>query len=112
MWRAYSESCGVALVLNARPLLGREAVCRNLGGSYYQATLSTKHPGFAEEREWRGVFNPTLDAADHLVRSIEVCRNQPQVFHRLPPRNAPEAGIDGMALPDILEALIIGPSDI
>jgi hypothetical protein len=154
MWRAYAQACGVALVLNARPLPGRgsaaagvnagpveyadrptflrgfdafvermlaerdylaglgpEAVCRHLGGSYYHAALSTKHPGFAEEREWRVVFNPTLDAADHLVRSVEVCRGEAQVIYRLPLRDAPEAGIDGMALPDILEALIIGPSD-
>jgi hypothetical protein len=154
MWRAYAQACGVALVLNARPLLGRgsaaagvnagpveyadrptflrgfdafvermlaerdylaglgpEAVCRHLGGSYYHAALSTKHPGFAEEREWRVVFNPTLDAADHLVRSVEVCRGEAQVIYRLPLRDAPEAGIDGMALPDILEALFIGPSD-
>ena len=91
--------------------LGLDAVRRHLAGSYYYAALSTKHPGFAEEREWRVVFNPTLDAADHLVRSVEVCRNEPQVIYRLPLRNAPEAGIDGMALPDILEALIIGPSE-
>jgi hypothetical protein len=154
MWRAYSQVCGVALVLNGRPLLGRgstavgvnagpveyadrrsflrgfdafveamlgerdyiaglgpEAACRNLAGGYYHAALSTKHPGFAEEREWRIVFNPTLEPADHLVRSVELCRNEPQVIYKLPLRNAPEAGIEGMALPDILEALIIGPSE-
>ena len=125
MWRAYSQACGVALVLNARPLLGRgstavgvnagpveyadrktflagfdafveqmlaerdyiaelgpDAASRDLAGSYYYAALSTKHPGFAEEREWRVVFNPTLDAADHLVRSVEVCRNEPQVIYK------------------------------
>jgi hypothetical protein len=153
MRRAYSQACGVALVLNSRPLLGRgssavgvnagpveyadrrtflkgfeafaeamrgeeaylaglglERACENLAGGYYQAALSTKHPGFAEEREWRVVFNPTLDAG-HLVRSVEVCRGEPQVIYRLPLVNRPEAGIEGMALADILEALIIGPSD-
>ena len=45
------------------------------------------------------------------MRSVEICRNEPQVVYKLPLRNAAEAGIDGMALADILEALIIGPSD-
>ena len=91
--------------------LGAETAARNLAGSYYHAALSTKHPGFSEEREWRVVFNPTLDPARHLVRAIEICRNEPQVVYKLPLRDAAEAGIDGMALADVLDAMIIGPSD-
>ena len=91
--------------------LGPETAARNLAGSYYYAALSTKHPGFSEEREWRVVFNPTLDPAGHLVRAIEICRNEPQVVYKLPLRDAAEAGIDGMALADVLDAMIIGPSD-
>ena len=33
------------------------------------------------------------------------------MIYKLPLRNAPEAGIDSMAMPDILGVLIIGPSD-
>ena len=43
--------------------LGAERACRALVGSYHFAALSTKHPGFAEEREWRLAFTRTLQGA-------------------------------------------------
>jgi hypothetical protein len=153
MWRAYSGTCGIALVLNRRPLLeltpglaadtgpvvyadraaflaafrafaegleqhgayieglGREAALRHLRGSYYFAALATKHPGFAEEREWRIVYNSRVHPADALPRSIEVCHNEPQIVYKLPLQSRSEAGITGLDLAECLEALIIGPCD-
>ena len=94
------------------PASGRRPPPATSPVSYYFAALSTKHPGFSEEREWRVVFHLDARPAGHLVRSVEICPNEPQVVYKLPLRNAAEAGADdGMALADILEALIIGPSD-
>ena len=92
--------------------LGAERACRALVGSYHFAALSTKHPGFAEEREWRMAFTPTLQPAGDLVRSVEVCRGAPQVVYKLPLRRRPGAPGASTALADILEALIIGPCEL
>ena len=43
-----------------------------LVGSYHFAALATKHPGFAEEREWRMVFTPSQQSGGDLVRSVEI----------------------------------------
>ncbi len=89
--------------------LGAERACRALVGSYHFAALSTKHPGFAEEREWRMAFTPALQPAGDLARSVEICRGAPQVVYKLPllRREGPEGA--STALADILEAFIIGP---
>ncbi len=91
--------------------LGHAEACRLLVGSYHFAALSTKHPGFAEEREWRMAFTPSLQPAGDLRRSVEICRDAPQVVYKLP--LARREGADGAstALADILEALIIGPCE-
>ena len=92
--------------------LGAERACRALVGSYHFAALSTKHPGFAEEREWRMAFTPALQPAGDLARSVEICRGAPQVVYKLPllRREGPEGA--STALADILEAFIIGPCEV
>ncbi|MFO1210180.1 MAG: DUF2971 domain-containing protein [Amaricoccus sp.] len=91
--------------------IGEERACRGLVGSYHFAALSTKHPGFAEEREWRMAFTPALQPQRDLVRAVELCRGQPQLVYKLP--LAWRDGDDGAstALADVLDALIIGPSE-
>lgn len=91
--------------------LGREGTVESLVGSYYAAALSTKHPGFAEEREWRVAFNPRLQGDARLARGVEVCRGEPQIVYRLPIRNDPAAGVERMGFDEMLERLIIGPSE-
>ena len=63
-----------------------------LVGSYHFAALATKHPGFAEEREWRMVFTPSLQSGGDLVRSVEICRGEPQLVYKLPLRRASGRG--------------------
>jgi hypothetical protein len=91
--------------------LGAERACRALVGSYHFAALSTKHPGFAEEREWRLAFTRTLQGAGDLERSVELCRGEPQVVYKLPLTRRPGREGASTALADILEALIIGPCE-
>lgn len=89
--------------------LGHAAACRMLVGSYHFAALSTKHPGFAEEREWRMAFTPNLQPIRDLRRSVELMRGEPQVVYKLPLVRREGADGASTALADILEALIIGP---
>ncbi len=90
--------------------LGAEEACRRLVGSYHFAALSTKHPGFAEEREWRMAFTPTLQPQGDLARAVELCRGEPQVVYKLPLARRAPAGAS-LALADVLESLIIGPCE-
>ena len=91
--------------------LGAERVGRALVGGYQYAALSTKHPGFAEEREWRMSFTPSLQPPLDLVRAVEVCRGEPQVIYKLPLAARPGNGGASTALAELLEALIIGPCE-
>lgn len=43
-----------------RNVVGPQAVLDNLLNTFRFATVSTKHPSFREEREWRVIYSPTL----------------------------------------------------
>jgi len=73
--------------------------------------LSTKHPGFAEEREWRVLYSPTVWKSDKIVSSIEVIGGVPQVIHKIPLQNYPEQGHINSELHELLYEIIIGPTD-
>ena len=63
------------------------------------ATLSTKHPGFAEELEWRIIYMPEFQRSRLIAQTSEVIAGVPQTIHKLPLQN----------LGDV-EKIIIGPS--
>ena len=73
--------------------------------------LSTKHPSFAEEREWRIIYrrksNPEIPAPPH---KIVVIGGIAQVVYYLPMVDVPEAGVEHATLEDILDRIIIGPT--
>jgi hypothetical protein len=73
------------------------------------AVLSTKHPGFAEEREWRILYSPTTEPSKHLTKDIQVVGGVPQPIFKIPLRDIPEAGI-AAAIPKLLDRIIIGPT--
>jgi hypothetical protein len=73
--------------------------------------VSTKHPGFAEEREWRAVYTPTLDASVHITTEIECVNGIPQTVQKIPLKNIPEGDLYGLEIPELLNRIIIGPSE-
>lgn len=90
--------------------LGKERVFSLAFTMFRFAVLCTKHPGFHEEREWRVVYSPTMEASEMIAPSIEVVGGTPQRVYKIPLRNAPEAGLRGMEIPEILDRIIIGPT--
>lgn len=46
-------------------------------------SLSTKHPGFSEELEWRVVYNPSLEASPYFKQRIVSIGGVPQRIHAL-----------------------------
>ena len=83
-----------------------DAICQSL----LIATLSFKHPAFAEEREWRIVYQPIKDSSDYIEKEIRAVEGIPQLIYKIKLRNIPEIGFEGATLPEMLNKLIIGPT--
>jgi hypothetical protein len=88
---------------------GREEITLRIFNMLRFAALCTKHPGFAEEKEWRVVYCPTLEESPHLIKEIRVIRGVPQPIYKIPLRDIPEAGFLG-AIPALINRIIIGPT--
>ncbi|WP_343116801.1 DUF2971 domain-containing protein [Ostreiculturibacter nitratireducens] len=93
---------------------GAEFVLYFLGMALHFAALSTKHIGFAEEREWRVIYNKyyTLSGKPNgrVKDSIECVGGVPQRVYKIRLENYPEDGFVGATLPELLEEIIIGPT--
>lgn len=74
------------------------------------AILCTKHPGFAEEREWRIIHNPTHNPNERVERSVEVIRGVPQLVMKVKLQNYEKEGLVGAEIPELLDRIIIGPT--
>ena len=90
--------------------LDRESVKGTVFAMLRFAALCTKHPGFREEQEWRVVFSPTLLKSDLLVREIRVIDGVPQPIYKIPLRDIPDKGLVGIEIPQLVERVIIGPT--
>jgi hypothetical protein len=75
------------------------------------AVLSTKHPSFEEEKEWRVIYRPPANTDDSSVPSkvVTIGGIVQKVFY-LPMQNIPEKGLHGAELNEILHRVLIGPT--
>lgn len=78
---------------------------------FHGAVLCVKHPGFAEEREWRISLSPYFNRNHKVPCDVAVVRGTPQEVMKIPLRNIPEIGWEGVDLSTMLERIIIGPCD-
>lgn len=90
--------------------MGADQVLRHLTNALNFAALSTKHPAFAEEREWRVIYSPTIYPSDKIPFNIETVSGVPQRVYKLNFKNYPDEGFVGASLPELLEEIIIGPT--
>ncbi|MBN9437155.1 DUF2971 domain-containing protein [Bosea sp. (in: a-proteobacteria)] len=72
--------------------------------------LFTKHPGFAEEKEWRLVYFPDRDEAKALHPLRHFITNGRGVEPKLRVPLGKETTIVGLCLDDIINSIILGPS--
>lgn len=91
--------------------LNKETVKQIVFNMLRFAVLCTKHPGFHEEREWRNVASPKMHPTDQATLEVEVIRGIPQPVLKLNLQNNPEKGLTGLAIPDLLDRIIIGPCE-
>lgn len=73
--------------------------------------LCTKHPGFAEEREWRVVYNPIMASSPYVQSEIVCLNGVPQQIYKIPLKNIPEENFNGATIPEFVDRIIIGPTD-
>lgn len=90
--------------------LGGETVKSVLENIFHFAALSTKHPGFAEEQEWRVIYFPTMFPSDKIDFDIEVVNGVPQRVYKFPLQDFPDEGFYDVTVPNLLEEIIIGPT--
>jgi hypothetical protein len=90
--------------------LGEQSVQAYMFNVLRYAILCTKHPGFHEEREWRLIYIPTFERSERITSSIESIGGIPQSICRIPLRDVPGEGLYGLAPPEFLDRVIVGPS--
>lgn len=109
------EVVGLARLMrcNAKFLkkMGATSIVEHLFLAFRFAVLCTKHPGFQEEREWRIIHNPTIDENELVTKSVETIRGVPQPVMKVRLTDHPDGGLIGMEVPELLDRVIIGPTD-
>ena len=77
----------------------------------YSMPFCLKHPGFREEREWRIVYRPNYAKSDRLKPRMESVSGLPQRLYELPLEDVAEEGLVGMAPAQLINRVIIGPTE-
>lgn len=91
--------------------IGPKKVMELLTTSLHFAALSTKHPGFSEEKEWRVIHSPTLTPSDKIEYQIKTIQGVPQKIYKLKLTKYLDDGLVNFTLSEILEKIIIGPTE-
>jgi DUF2971 family protein len=89
---------------------GQEAVTRAILLTFSAAAISTKHPGFLEEREWRIIRSPDYPVPCPLPRVIQTVGGVPQPVILLKLESDTSLGTSGIDPPELLDRIIIGPT--
>ncbi len=89
----------------------KQIVLNYLFSMFRFAVLCTKHPGFAEEREWRIIYAPEFEKSKRIIEEIKTIKGIPQTICKLPLKDFPEEGLVGASIPELVERIIVGPND-
>ncbi|PCJ71832.1 MAG: hypothetical protein COA62_04515 [Rhodobiaceae bacterium] len=91
--------------------LSRGVVMNHIFEMMRTKILCTKHPGFHEEREWRIYYSPPYQMSETIIPDLKIIGGVPQTIQKIPLKNDPEAGLYGADIPNLLDQLIIGPTE-
>ncbi|MGV0818902.1 DUF2971 domain-containing protein [Martelella sp. AMO21009] len=100
----FEEHLNIILELGEQQLLAR------IFEVFRMAMLCTKHPGFAEEREWRIIYSPSFVESAHITPGIFTFNGVPQKIFKIPLKNIPEQNLLGIEIPELLDRVIVGPT--
>lgn len=90
--------------------LGRAKTLEIVTRLFMFAALSAKHPGFKEEREWRVIYSPHFMKSNVLIKTVKSVHGVPQVIYKIPLKNLPKHHITGLEPAELINRVIIGPS--
>lgn len=102
-----------AILINRTYLrgLGQEALVGYIHNMLFRFAIATKHPGFAEEKEWRLFYRPTERTSPGMTEETVVLGGVPQKIYKLRLANEPENGLHGADIPSLLDRIIVGPTE-
>jgi len=89
---------------------GVQAIVNTVFAMLLVASVSLKHEGFKEEKEWRAIYLPDLNPSKLMSRSIETISGVPQTVYKIPLEDIPAEDVTGVSIPQLVERVIIGPS--
>jgi len=69
-----------------------------------------KHEAFAEEREWRAIYQPARRRSELMKSSVKILAGIPQVIHEMPLDGSLSPEIADLDVSRLFDRLIIGPS--
>ena len=92
-------------------LQGGQAIKNAIFGMLVMAAVSLKHEGFKEEKEWRVIYLPDLNSSNLMLRSIETINGVPQIVYKIPLEENPTENVVGISIPQLVDRIIIGPSE-
>lgn len=75
-----------------------------------EIALSCKHPGFAEEREWRLLYDSNIRSSPYIIKQVETLKGIPQTICKVPLRTMDDGTVTGAEIPGLIERVIIGPT--
>jgi hypothetical protein len=91
--------------------LGREGLKGTMFEVLRFAAVSSKHPAFAEEKEWRVVAVPSMHPRSILEKAVVTIGHLPQEILRIKLEDRPEDGLVGLKPELLLERVLIGPCE-
>ena len=69
-----------------------------------------KHEGFAEEKEWRAIYQPARAASKLMACSTEVIGGIPQIIYQIPLDKSFSSDLKPLDFAVMFDRLIVGPS--
>ena len=72
--------------------------------------VCSKHIGYREEREWRGIYLPNYFPSNLIKPSTQTVGGIPQIVYEIPLKEDPANDVVGTGIPALVERIIVGPS--
>jgi hypothetical protein len=88
-----------------------ESLANEVVGFLVSTVIGAKHPAFKEEREFRIVYTPSILPSDHIIADSVNVRGIPQVVQKIPLEDDPAKGLHKADIPNLVERIIIGPTN-
>ena len=90
--------------------LGPQTLVANAFHMLRFLSVTTKHRGFEEEKEWRVIVSPAMEASPILNQSVESINGVPQIVQKLSLRYYKSVRLN-LRFQNILDRVIVGPCD-